>query len=292
MPTWPWRAPLQTHPDVVVQDARSADVAELIAFAKQDPVDAALLGEHVEAMSSYGFYRDQLLCIREPHGLTGLCWTGGNLVPLRLSDVAVEAVADHVRRRSRRFSSVVGPAHDVMRLWEAMRGFAPTPRDIRPDQPSMVIDGDPLVAPDPGVSLTSVNDLDLLLPACVAMFTEEVGYSPLMAGGGYERRVRSLVQGGRSLSRIDEGPEGRRVVFKAELGTVALGVTQVQGVWVHPDLRGQGHAVAGMAAVVAYARAQVAPLVSLYVNSYNAPALAAYRRVGFREVGTFATILF
>jgi predicted GNAT family acetyltransferase len=33
-------------------------------------------------------------------------------------------------------------------------------------------------------------------------------------------------------------------------------------------------------------------VVSLYVNAYNLPALAAYRRVGFRQVGTFATVLF
>jgi predicted GNAT family acetyltransferase len=32
--------------------------------------------------------------------------------------------------------------------------------------------------------------------------------------------------------------------------------------------------------------------VSLYVNDYNTKALAAYRRVGFREVGSFATVLF
>ena len=81
-------------------------------------------------------------------------------------------------------------------------------------------------------------------------------------------------------------------MFKAELGTVALGVTQVQGVWVEPELRGQGLARAGMAAVVAHARAQVAPVVSLYVNSYNTAAIAAYDAVGFRRVGTFATVLF
>ena len=47
-----------------------------------------------------------------------------------------------------------------------------------------------------------------------------------------------------------------------------------------------------MAAVVQIARADVAPLVSLYVNNYNARALAAYRAVGFRQVGTYATVLF
>jgi predicted GNAT family acetyltransferase len=40
------------------------------------------------------------------------------------------------------------------------------------------------------------------------------------------------------------------------------------------------------------ARTHVAPTVSLYVNDFNTAALATYRRVGFRQVGTFASVLF
>ena len=47
-----------------------------------------------------------------------------------------------------------------------------------------------------------------------------------------------------------------------------------------------------LAAVVEATRRQVAPVVSLYVNHYNKRALAAYRAVGFRQEGTFATVLF
>ena len=67
---------------------------------------------------------------------------------------------------------------------------------------------------------------------------------------------------------------------------------QVQGVWVHPDYRGQGLAVAGMAAVVRDALRRVAPTVSLYVNDYNAAARRVYARCGFTQVDTFATVLF
>ena len=57
----------------------------------------------------------------------------------------------------------------------------------------------------------------------------------------------------------------------------------MQGVYVDPDRRGEGLSVAGMAAVVALVREQVAPTVSLYVNEWNAAARAAYARVGFTE---------
>jgi predicted GNAT family acetyltransferase len=63
-------------------------------------------------------------------------------------------------------------------------------------------------------------------------------------------------------------------------------------VWVPPHLRGRGIAAHGMAAVVAMALESIAPAVTLYVNDFNAPARAAYQRVGFTETGTFMSVLF
>jgi uncharacterized protein len=81
-------------------------------------------------------------------------------------------------------------------------------------------------------------------------------------------------------------------VFKAEIGAVSRAACQVQGVWVAPSRRGRGIGAAGTAAVVEYARTSIAPVVSLYVNDFNQSARAAYRRVGFREVGRYASVLF
>jgi predicted GNAT family acetyltransferase len=63
-------------------------------------------------------------------------------------------------------------------------------------------------------------------------------------------------------------------------------------VWVAPPYRGQGIGQRGTAAVVEYARTAIAPVVSLYVNDFNGPARAAYARVGFSQVGTYASVLF
>ena len=105
------------------------------------------------------------------------------------------------------------------------------------------------------------------MPAAVAMFTEEVGVSPLRVdgGAGYRARVAELVRAGQSLAWIEDG----EVLFKAEIGAVSRAACQVQGVWVAPAHRGRGIGTAGTAAVVEYARTALAPVVSLYVNGFN-----------------------
>jgi len=232
--------------------------------------------------------------------LVAICWAGANLVPVVpvedpvVAASALDAFATSAARQGRRCSSLVGPAPAVLGLWDRLRSVWPGVREVRHDQPSMVIDHAPSRVADPAVRRSRPDELDAVLPACIAMFTEEVGYSPASGPRGpYETRVRTLVEQGRSFVRMDPGPDGAPcVTFKAELGAVAGGVAQVQGVWVRPERRGERLSEHGMAAVVELARASVAPVVSLYVNGYNARALAAYRAVGFRQVGSYATVLF
>ncbi|HEY6796871.1 MAG TPA: GNAT family N-acetyltransferase [Kineosporiaceae bacterium] len=226
--------------------------------------------------------------------LRSLCWAGANLVPVEAAPDAVEAFAARARRTGRHCSSLVGPADAVLALWRRLELYWGPAREVRGVQPLMAIEGPPPVPPDPLVRRSRLDELPLVVPACVAMFTEEVGYSPVAADGGalYHAQITALVSSGRSFVRIDPGPRGPRVTFKAELGSVTPAAVQVQGVWVDPAVRGHGYAVSGMAAVVEYVRAEVAPIASLYVNGFNHRAVHVYEKVGFRQVGTFATVLF
>lgn len=276
-----------------ILDAHDVDLDEIDSFCARHAPHVALMAEYVHSLRYNTHLRDYLLCVLDGEGrLLGLCWTGGNIVPVALPAAAVAPVVGEIRRRGRRYSSIVGSADQVAALRAHVRGAFGRVREVRERQPHLEINTRPRVTPDPLVRATAAVDFDLLFPAAVAMFTEEVGYSPVSAGGGYERRVRSLVAAGRSLSRIDHTGAGREVVFKADLGTVGYGVTQIQGVWVNPRYRGQGLAAPAMAAVVNYAHQHFAPTVSLYVNEYNAPALATYARVGFVQTDTFSTVLY
>jgi uncharacterized protein len=222
--------------------------------------------------------------------LASLCYAGANLVPVEAGPEAVAAFADRARAQGRRCSSIVGPATPVLELWQLLQPYWSRPREVRAVQPVMAISGPPELTADPAVRRVRLDELDVLFPASVAMFTEEVGVSPAGpdGGAGYRARVAELITAGRAFARIEDG----NVIFKAEIGAVTPHACQIQGVWVRPELRGRGLAARGVAAVVGEALRGVAPVVSLYVNDFNAPARAAYRRVGFTEVDTFASVLF
>ena len=219
-----------------------------------------------------------------------LCWSGAHLVPVCATPPAVAAFADLLGAEPRICSSIIGRSDAVMDLWNRLGGHWGPARDVRPHQPLLVADSEPDVAPDPEVRLVRPGEVDQLFPAAVAMYTEEVGVSPLLddGGRGYRRRIAELVRGRRAYARF----AGDRVIFKAELAIVTARTTQVQGVWVDPEFRGRGLAAAAMAAVTRDALRRVAPTVSLYVNDYNAPARRVYARCGFASAGSFATILF
>ena len=137
--------------------------------------------------------------------------------------------------------------------------------------------------------LATSADLGELLPAAAAMFTEEVGFDPIARyGDGYAARLRTLIAGQRSAIVTDVNG---RVIFKTDAGIVNLDAAQVQGVWLHPDYRGYGLAKPFFAAAAQVLQHRY-PHLSLYVNDYNAPALAMYRGTGWEQIGQFSTIIF
>ncbi|MGW8888672.1 GNAT family N-acetyltransferase [Streptomyces sp. NPDC055749] len=269
-----------------------SDLGAALAILESEPVANAFVTSRVQVAGldpwrlggeMWGWYADGRL--------RSLCYSGANLVPICATDEAVRAFADRARRAGRRCSSIVGPAEATSQLWSLLEpGWGPA-REVRANQPLMVTERpSATVEPDPLVRRVAREEMDILMPACVAMFTEEVGISPMSGDGGllYQARVAELIGTGRSFARIEDG----KVVFKAEIGAATTLACQIQGVWVAPEHRGRGLSETGMAAVLRYALADVAPIVSLYVNDYNTPARKAYARVGFRETGAFMSVLF
>ncbi len=276
--------------DGLVRPLEFADLPEFERLLAADPVAHCFVASRLEEMRA-GRHRlsaDFWVVERAGRCVAGL-HVGANVVPIATDDGARRLLAERLRRTGRRGSSLVGPAEEVLDLWRLLDGAWGPAREVRARQPVLVLDRSPRVAPDPLVRAVRPQEVDLLVPACIAMFTEEVGVSPVAGGAGaaYRARISDLVRAGRALARIEDG----RVIFKAEIGAASTRACQVQGVWVAPDVRGQGLSEPGMAAVAEFARTRVSPIVSLYVNDYNAVARRCYDAVGFRAAGEFATVL-
>ncbi|GIE80249.1 N-acetyltransferase GCN5 [Actinoplanes philippinensis] len=256
-----------------------------------DPYAGAQIAERVAAHGLNWWRSDGRIYGYEPRRqVESIIWSGAHLVPVGATPPATAAFADLLGAEPRICSSIIGRSEAVLDLWDRLGGNWGPARDVRPHQPLLVTDRDSAVRPDPAVRLVRASEVDQLFPAAVAMYTEEVGVSPMQddGGRGYRRRIADLVKAKRAYARFD----GDLVVFKAELAIVTRRTTQVQGVWVHPSYRGRGLATAAMAAVVADALRRVAPTVSLYVNDYNTAARHVYANCGFTSAGSFATVLF
>jgi predicted GNAT family acetyltransferase len=270
-------------------DAREAEAVHQVLDT--DPVGNVFVASRLRS-AGFEHWRlgAQLWGYAGREGLESLCYFGANLIPVSATPAALHAFAERARSQRRMCSSIIGREEAVEPLWRLLRNAWAPPREVRTGQPLLATFSPPAVAGDPGVRRVRLAEVETLMPACVAMYTEEVGVSPLGhdGGAGYRTRVTELVAGGHSFARIENG----EVLFKAEIGAVTNHACQVQGVWVTPRMRGRGLGTAGMAAVVAEALRTVAPVVSLYVNAHNVAARKAYQRVGFMPAGTFMSVLF
>ncbi|WP_029089927.1 DUF4081 domain-containing GNAT family N-acetyltransferase [Brevibacterium album] len=231
-------------------------------------------------------------------------WVGGSVIAAGATPETNAEMAGLLNARGRWSTSLIGEAGWVLDLSSRLR-WGP-PRGVRPDQPLLVCEGQPRVPAHARLRTARAADLEAVFAAAVEMFTEEVGFSPVEQGSaGYMARVRSLVENRSTLVvTAREGPDGgpirdwpargrsEQVVFKADLGVRSPYAVQVQGVWTHPDFRGRGIASEGMVAVSAHALHHVAPVVSLYANDFNAPALRVYEKAGYVQRGTFATVMY
>lgn len=273
----------------------NSDTAALEQLIAQHPVTNAyvqsILDTGRRAGPIGGFARGIFLGIFDPHEQTRLvaaCWAGANIVPVTADAEYGVYFGQALVALNEFFGSIFGPQPAVEGIWEVLQYGRQTARDIRKDQPFMTITQPAATVPNPNVRLAAETDYDDVLPASVAMFTEELGYSPLSEGSnGYRLRVRQLIAKGHTM--IQTGHHG--VLFKADFGIVTTQAIQIQGVWVAPEARGQGRAAPAMASVVNRAL-QLAPVVCLYVNDYNTAAIKTYQRVGFDTVDRFATLLF
>ncbi len=284
---WQAEGVLRTFRPPATLRAEDLDVARRLVAS--DPIANVFVGARMAAAGSYA--TQNIIAMTEGPTLRSMCWTSANVVPIGVHESELDGYAARLRRHRRRSSSVFGLAIQVLPLWERLEKHWGRPRSVRHAQPLMAATVDDLndaVGADPRVRPAVLDELDLVVPAAAHMFTGEIGYPPYYGSDReYRRMVAALIRQGHTYVIV----EGGRVIFKADIGSLAFGVAQIQGVWVEPALRGHGIAAPAMKAVAQQVLTDHAGTVSLYVNDFNTAAIRTYDRVGFKQYDTFATVI-
>lgn len=250
-------------------------LAEILRYCAEDPVERVFL----EDVARRGLGR--FTGIEEDGGLVALCHSGVNVVPSGRGCGAFADVA--VRARAR---MLIGEQGAVTELWEAARRRLPAAREDRPGQPVYSIS----TPPEPGgtgLRAATLDDVDLLVPACALAHEGELGIDPLrIDADGFRWRTRSQIEEGRSWLWVEDGV----ILFKAEASAWTPGAVQLQQVWTDPEARGSGNAKRGLCDLIRLLLERV-PRVCLFVRADNAAAIALYDSVGMEHVLDYRSVL-
>jgi uncharacterized protein len=232
---------------------------------------------------------DELILNRDFRGrVTGLAYYGMQLVLAADDEAALDAFAIETRKH-RGLRSFVGAQDAVEGLWSRVRAWHPEPSVVRGAQPLYVLAPSALrdVGGDVDVRRARDDDAELVTEHSAQMILGELGYDPRAGRGAYASSIRRGIAQGAWWVWIVDG----MLRFQCNVGPRSAATAQLQGVWTPPEQRGYGYATRALSAI-ARRLFSTETTLSLYVNDFNAPAIAVYERAGFTRVGTFATYLF
>jgi ribosomal protein S18 acetylase RimI-like enzyme len=251
-------------------------LARVLEFCAEDPVERVFL----EDVARRGLGRFE--AVEGGGRLTALCHVGANVVP---SGAGCSVFARAAARGKPRM--IIGDERAVGELWEVARHRMARPRADRPGQPVYVIEQVP-EAGETGLRPATVDDLELLVPACARTHLEEIGVNPLRRDAeGFRWRTRAQIDEGRSWLWEEDGT----ILFKAEASAWTPGAVQLQQVWVDPTVRNRKNAQRGMRDLVRLLLERV-PRVCLFVRAENAPAIRVYEAIGMIQANTYRSLLF
>ena len=249
---------------------------QVLEFCARDPVERVFL----EDVARRGFGR--FVGVADGGSLVSLCHLGANLVP---SGEGCEVFADVASSSASKM--IIGNERAVDELWAAVGHRMPRPRADRPGQPVYAI-SEPPEPGGTGLRPATLDDLEPLVPICAEAHAFELGIDPLERDAeGFRWRTRAQIADGRSWLWEEDGA----IAFKAEASAWTPEAVQIQQVWVDPARRGRGYGARGMRDLCRLLLT-VTPVVTLFVRTENAPAIALYESIGMRLVGRYRSLLF
>ncbi len=261
------------------------DLPAVFGWLDRDPV----LHVYLQALvlrDALAAPRDEYWGVRRDGELAALLHLGGQtgaVLPLGDDAPALDLLAERARLRMPflpgRFQ-VIGPrdaARTCARLF-ARSGLLP-----RLEREQVYLALEPGALPPferlPELVPAGPDDFDLIHESGARLRLEELEEDPrVLDPAAYRRRVEEECRDGHTWVWRDEAG----LCFRASVSAITPDAGQISGVFTPAARRGRGLARRGLAELCArlFERTRAA---CLFVNRHNAPAVALYRALGFRE---------
>jgi ribosomal protein S18 acetylase RimI-like enzyme len=289
------------HPGIgspVLDRLGPRDVPEVLSFLEDDPV----LNVYLVALvlrDALARPHDTWWGARRDGRLTALLYVGahsGAVLPAGDDLDAHRALARAAREEKPPVPSrlqVIGPRDAVAALREHFPGPGATAR-LERSQVYLLLENAPggrLGGPEmsaPELRTARREDYAFLYHAGADLRTEELLEDPRTIDPvAFARRVEEECRDG--WTWILRDPRG--LCFRAGVSALTSEAAQVSGVYVPPGLRGQGIATHALGELCKRLL-QRSRVVCLFVNDFNAPALALYRRLGFRHLAAWTSVFY
>ena len=219
-------------------------------------------------------------------GCLALCWNGYVLIQ------AEQAIADLLQAAigasGRSVGGVLGPLGQVESCLAALRPHAGLPQSAA-QQSLMALKVDEMSIPEPltqgsiSCRRAVASDLELVTQWRADHLRESrAGALPMLQAMAEEEMAQRIDSGALWLA-----VSGNKPVAMAGLLALAAGRGLIGGVWTPPEHRGHGFARSVVAGMLLALRWQGVARAVLFTGKANAPAISAYRSLGFEKIGPF-----
>lgn len=279
---------------ISVEKLGPPDLVEVFGFLDRDPV----LNVYLLALTlrdGLANPRDEYWGARRDGELVGLLHLGtqsGATLPIADDPGPQQALAEQtlarLERLPRRFQ-VIGPRNATKAVVRRLAREDLAPRVVR-DQTYMSLERGALRPFDrlPQLRRAAREDLALVYESGADLRAEELEEDPRVVDpAGYAKRVDEECRDGYTYLWLD----GAELAFRASVSAQTPDAAQVSGVYTPRPLRNRGYARRGLSELCARLLDK-SRSVCLFVNDFNAPAIAVYRRMGFRDLAEWASAFY
>ena len=270
-----------------IESLSSTHATATLAYLSRSPYEHVFLS-YIVREGTPAMQRGIRTSFDSTGNVNGVAYFGHQIV-LASEEAALAGFAQMAKRYPGEHA-IVGPRATVMAYWELICSDHTPPRLVRDRQYLMAIDGSSLLHPSSDMVLARRardEEWEAVAKNSAAMIANELETDGDFGISDFNANIRQMIR----LGLWWVGERAGQLCFFCNVGPWSPQTAQLQGIWTPPELRGQGLATAALGSICSLLLQHV-PTLSLYVNDFNAPAIALYEKLGFYRVGELQTILF